>query len=267
MPEDAAAHGQHADAVRLEHGPVGGAAVATGADLAVVVDVLSFTTTVSVALTRGVDVLPFAWRDERAAAHAAAHDAALAVGRLEARADGAPRGAVSLSPAHLASLPDAELPARVVLPSPNGATLCTVLADGAAQVLTCCLRDRAAVAAHLAPLLRDGATLAVVAAGERWPDGSLRPAVEDLWGAGALLAALADLGVGGLSPEAEVARAAFGAVAGDLRGRLHACASGAELARAGFAADVDAAAALDTADLVPRLRDGVLAPVGRRHQG
>ena len=52
--------------VRLDHGPT--AADVVRADLVVVVDVLSFTTSVTVAVERGMQVLPFGWRDERAAA-------------------------------------------------------------------------------------------------------------------------------------------------------------------------------------------------------
>ena len=55
-----------------------------GADVAVVVDVLSFTTTLTIAVGQGTRVFPFGWKDDRAAAHAAEKDAVLAVGRLEA---------------------------------------------------------------------------------------------------------------------------------------------------------------------------------------
>ena len=56
--------------VRFDWGPTGAAAIAEGADVAVVVDVLSFTTTLCVAVERGMTVLPYPWKDERAAAYA-----------------------------------------------------------------------------------------------------------------------------------------------------------------------------------------------------
>ena len=84
--------------------------------------------------------------------------------------------------------------------------------------------------------------MAVVAAGERWPDDSLRPAVEDLWGAGAVLSALAARGRPGFSPEARAARATYDAIGTDLPAALHACAGGQELDAIGFGADVDVAA-------------------------
>lgn len=242
------AHTQASYAVRLEWGPTGAEAVAAGADVAVVVDVLSFTTTLTVALDRGMTVLPYAWRDERAAAYAVEHDAVLAVGRHEARRDGVGSG-VSLSPAAMAAVTGVE---RVVLPSPNGSSIAFGLRDAGCTVVGASLRNAAAVARWLP----DGATVAVVAAGERWPDGSLRPAVEDLWGAGAVLSALvasrrAD--PGRLSPEARLAVTAYDAVAGRLTDELLACASGRELVAAGFASDVWIAAEPDVSEVVPVL--------------
>ncbi len=244
----AAAHGQRGRQVRLEWGPTGGAAVAAGADWAVVVDVLSFTTTLCVAVERGITVHPYRWKDERAAAHAASLGAELAVGRFEALEAGS--GGVSLSPAALGR---AEGVDRIVLPSPNGSTISLVLAGVGARVVGASLRNATAVARWLAPQVAEGAVLAVVAAGERWPDGTLRPAVEDLWGAGAVLDALVDLGVTGLSPEAEVACDAFRAVRPRLAERLLACAGGQELAAVGFADDVAVAAELDVSRVVPVL--------------
>ena len=101
--------------------------------------------------------------------------------------------------------------------------------------------------------------LTVIAAGERWPDGSLRPAVEDLWGAGAVLAALVDLGVTGLGPEARVAEQAFRAVEPELGAALRSCASGRELVAQDFAEDVAIAGELDADGCVPVLADGFFA--------
>ncbi|CAB4688773.1 MAG: 2-phosphosulfolactate phosphatase [Actinobacteria bacterium] len=250
------AHRQSSHQVRLEWGPTGADAIAEGADIAVVVDVLSFTTTLCVALEQGIRVLPFAWRDERAAAYADAHDAVLAVGRHEARRDGA-RG-VSLSPETLLGARGIE---RLVLPSPNGSALCARLADRGVQVVGACLRNRSAVAAWLAPQLAEGAVVAVLPAGERWPDGTLRPAIEDLWGAGAVLDALP---TGRRSAEAAAASRAFVAVGDDLAAQLLDCASGRELVEASYAADVRIAAELDVADVVPLLGADGFAPAPER---
>ena len=256
-------HGQEAYAVRLDWGPTGGAAVARGADVAVVVDVLSFTTTLGIAVARGTRVHPFPWKDERAVAFAAERRAVLAVGRFEAA--GLTDPPPSLSPAQLLASAPVE---RLVLPSPNGSTLCAALSSPvevrgapatstgtkAPVVVGASLRNRSAVARWLAPRLADGAVVACVPAGERWPDGSLRPGIEDLWGAGAVLDALDLTGVR-VSPEAEHAAAAYATVAGNLRARLDACASGRELVAAGFGADVEAAAVVDAEDVVPLLTD------------
>ena len=137
---------------------------------------------------------------------------------------------------------------RVVLPSPNGSAIAFALADAGVTVVGASLRNAPAVAQWLRA--RPEVRVCVVAAGERWPDGQLRPAVEDLWGGGAVLAGL---GVTGLSPEAAAAVAAFRAVEGRLADVLPQCASGRELVEDGFAADVDVAAAYDVSDVVPLL--------------
>ncbi|MCF6378385.1 2-phosphosulfolactate phosphatase [Nocardioides KLBMP 9356] len=237
-------HDQSRSRVRMEWGPTG--ATAVPADYAVVVDVLSFTTTLSVALERGIEVFPFRWRDARAAEHAMRHGATLAVGRFEALSRGNARH-VSLSPASLAEVEGIE---RLVLPSPNGSTIAFALADTGAQVVGACLRNAGAVARWLAPRVADGASVVVVPAGERWYDDTLRPAVEDLWGAGAVLDALGhDDEVA--SPEARMAAAAWRAV--QLPDDLLTCASGVELAEAGFVADVEIAGQRDVSEVVPVL--------------
>ncbi|WP_018330974.1 2-phosphosulfolactate phosphatase [Actinomycetospora chiangmaiensis] len=221
--------------LRCEWGPDGGALVAAGADVAVVVDVCSFTTTTSVALDRGIAVIPSAVR--------AGPPGVVVAGR---RAE----GGLSLSPVSVRSA--AVVPDVMVLPSPNGSTISAALADRVPTVLAACLRNASAVAAWLAA--RPELVVAVVPAGERWPDGGLRVAVEDLWGAGAVLSTL----VGdSAAPEARVAAAAFDAVRPRLTAELRACASGRELTELGFAADVEVASELDTSTVVPLLVDGV----------
>ena len=240
------AYRQPAHDVRVGWGPTGAAALAT--PVTVVVDVLSFTTTLTVALDRGMTVYPFRWKDERAAAYAAARDAVLAQGRSA-------RSGVSLSPQSVRAATGVE---RLVLPSPNGSAIAFGLAGVGATVVAASLRNRSAVARWLVDRPRP---IGIVPAGERWPDGSLRPAVEDLWGAGAVVAALVDLGVGGLSPEARVAEHAFRAVAPRLAEELHACVSGQELAGMGFPGDVDVAAELDRSDVVPVLESDAFVDV------
>lgn len=247
-------HGQARFGVRMEWGPVGAAATVEDAGIAVVVDVLSFTTTLTVAVEQGAEVFPYRWRDRSAVDHARAHNATLAVGRLEARDRGG-RDQVSLSPS---SLQRATGLKRVVLPSPNGSSISFGLAESGAMVVGACLRNRRAAAAWVrARMVRqEVSTVTLVAAGERWGDGSLRPAVEDLWGAGAVIAALADLGADAMSPEARSAAAAFREVESSLCTALRECSGGVELARAGFAEDVVVAADLDSSTCVPVL-DGV----------
>ena len=147
-------------------------ALADEADVAVVVDVLSFATSVTVALEIGATVLPYPWRDDSAVAFAQRHGAVLAVGRSQTGT-----GRVSLSPAEMRA--HAPSGGAVVLPSPNGSTIARRLASGTTTCVAACLRNAEAVADWLDGRFPHPARVAVVAAGERWPDDSLRPAVED----------------------------------------------------------------------------------------
>jgi 2-phosphosulfolactate phosphatase len=250
----------------MEWGLRGAQEILPDADYAVVVDVLSFTTAVSVALDQDTDVFPYPWRDQSAVAFASRHQAVLATGRAEAALGGVAsrdasgdHPAVSLSPASIRAAPGLD---RLVLPSPNGSALSAALAGSGKQVVAACLRNRTAVAAWLANRHRDPAhapVIGVVAAGERWPDETLRPAVEDLWGAGAVIAALEGLGVSGLSPEGQAAAAAWRVIEAAPATALASCVSGAELIDSGFGVDVVIAGELDTSECVPVFREGRFA--------
>jgi 2-phosphosulfolactate phosphatase len=242
-------HGQAAYGRRFDWGLTGARALVRDArpgDIAVVVDVLSFTTTLTVALERGIAVYPYPWATQDATAYADQRGAVLARGRRE----GLSTGSVSLSPRSFEGV-DATGIDGVVLPSPNGSSIAFALADAGVTVVGACLRNAPAVGRWLTSTV---GRISLVAAGERWPDGALRPASEDLWGAGAVLSALvADLADEGASPEARSAVGAFAAVRDDLPSALAGCASGRELVEAGFADDVTVAAQYGVSEVVPLL--------------
>ncbi|SER94679.1 2-phosphosulfolactate phosphatase [Lentzea xinjiangensis] len=212
--------------LRLEWGPQGVAAL-RDCDVLVVVDVLSFTTSVDLVVGNGGQVRPSRWT---------------------------PTSGRPLRPASLTGATG-----LVEMPSPNGSNLCAAAAETGAHVLAACLRNAPAVAARAAEL---GETIGVVPAGERWgldvlgsgprEFGPLRPCVEDHLGAGAVLAALS----GKASPEALLAVAAFRGT--DVAAAVRECGSGRELVENGHAADVDLAVRLGVSDAVPVLVDGVL---------
>lgn len=221
--------------VRCEWGENGVSHLAPISDVVIIVDVLSFSTCVEIAVSREAMVIPCRWKDERAAGLAASLEAELADSK---RSD----SAYSLSPASLTGIPKGT---RLVLPSPNGATL--TLAAQPTPVLAGCLRNAGAVASVARQY---GCKIAVIPAGERWKDdGSLRPAFEDLIGAGAIISHLD----GWQSPEALVALAAFRAVESELDHALRQCSSGKELLEWGFASDVMLAAQLNVSTCVPVL--------------
>lgn len=209
------------------------------ADAFVVVDVLSFSTCVDVACSNGAQVFPFPIHDREAAQREAGRRNAELAGK---RSDKTAR--FSLSAPTLQYIPDGT---RLVLPSPNGSHISFAAKEK--PVFAGCLRNATAVATEVMKTVGDG-TLAVIPAGERWKDGSLRPAIEDLIGAGAVISAL----TGSLSPEAIVARDAFHSVQSDLFDRLKHSVSGIELCEHGFPQDVEIAAALNVSTCTPVLQ-------------
>jgi 2-phosphosulfolactate phosphatase len=237
---------------RLEWGTEGLRRLVRPSEVVVVVDVLTFSTAVDVAVARGALVFPCRWRDHRAESLAREAGADLAVGRGQVD----PAHPYSLSPVTLRALTPG---ARLVLPSPNGATLAALAAETGATVLTGCLRNAGAVARAARAL---GDTLTVIAAGERWNggDGSLRPAAEDLIGAGAILAAWEPRAP---SPEARIAIAAFQAAAPTLGHFLTECTSARELDEQGFARDVAIAAGVNVSETAPLLSGGAFTTADR----
>ncbi len=241
-------HAQASHRIRFDWGPQGAQQVP--ADIAVVVDVLSFTTALTIAVERGIEVFPHPVYDTSAKELAFRHGAALAVRRFEALSLRDARH-ISLSPVSLMKATGVD---RLVLPSPNGSRISADYAESGAAVIGACLRNAGAAASHIAERLGPRGTVVVIAAGEQWPDGSLRPAAEDLWGAGAVLTGLATaLGDDLLSPEAHIAANAFTAVRPRLAEQMNACASGRELAERGFAQDVEIAAEYAVSPAVPHL--------------
>jgi 2-phosphosulfolactate phosphatase len=243
--------------VHVEWGHIGAALAAERGDICVIVDVLSFSTTMSIATEAGGVALSYSGEELDAMGGRAAAEAqlrAVVIGKERAFIP----GRYTLSPASLRSMRAGE---RVVFTSLNGA-LCTAAATSAPELLIGSLRNRSATAALVAQRLHrvPNSRCTVIACGEQWTsfsaDAGLRPSIEDWLGAGAIAGALADLGHQ-LSPEAELAAAAFGVESQRMPQTLGACVSGRELIERGFDDDVRLAGEIDSSPTtVKRSSDG-----------
>ena len=217
----------------------------------VIVDVLAFSTAVVLTTARGGTALSYsaAELDEMGGREQAA---ALLHAEVVAKDRAATTARFSLSPASLSTITTGD---RLIFTSLNGAA-CTAAAAAAPVVVIGALTNAAAVARTLGTMLDEGLAprCTIVPCGERWtsvsgePD-SLRPSIEDLLGAGAIVDALSDRV---RSPEADLAAAGHRSVDGRLVDVLRRSISGRELIERGFPDDVELAAALDSSDAVPR---------------
>jgi 2-phosphosulfolactate phosphatase len=236
--------------VHVEWGATGAALAAGRGDVVVVVDVLSFSTTLSIAVSRDFTCLVYSDAEIESLG-----GPAMAAIRLGAKPLGKRRavgpGQVSLSPA---SLLTAEPGRRVVFTSLNGATVVSAAAKAPALLVGAPRNATACAELAAQSLARTMAgRITVVACGERWTSvepgvEGMRPAVEDWLGAGAICAALAELGYS-LSAEARLAAATWRAPT--ALEDLAECVSARELCAGGFASDVKLALEVDADTLVP----------------
>ena len=169
---------------RLDWGRHGTHQAVERGDVLVIVDVLSFSTAATTAVyyggiiypcTQDEDIVAFA---QRIGGEAASHR----------RRDVPEKGRFSLSPS---TYIDIEPGTRVVLASPNGAT-CSRYARQVPYLFVGALVNAQAVARAIFQVVEEQRlNVTVIACGERWKasteDGTLRVAVEDYLGAGAIL--------------------------------------------------------------------------------
>lgn len=209
--------------VRLEWGLSAVDYLASDADCAVVVDVMSFSTCVSLAVDKGARIYPYPWKDQSALEYGMKIGANTA--SLDRRFSG--KG-YSLSPASIQNISAGE---RLVLPSPNGSAISFRARDKKIAVFSGCFRNMSATS----NACRDFKRILVIPCGERWPDNSLRPSLEDYAAAGGIIAAL---GRDNMSPEAHAAVAAYQYHKKHNLELLHQCSSATELRQRGFEEDI-----------------------------
>lgn len=203
-------------------------------DVFIIVDVLSFSTTVDIAVSNRALIFPYKYKDETSMLYSAQVNAELAsFERSKIR--------YSLSPVSLLEIaPETKL----VLPSPNGSELS--LSTGSIPTICACLRNCKSVAEYAMSI---GENITVIPAGEKWDDGSLRFALEDYLGAGAVISYLK----GNLSAESKAALQMFSLYKEKLHEAISESISGIELIEKAYEEDVEIASKLNASISVPLL--------------
>lgn len=222
--------------IRCEWGMDGLECLMGNVDAVIIVDVLSFSTCVDIVVAGNALVFPYDGELENLEEFAMAHNAQIACRKRTL-------DSLSLSPASLTTIP---ADTRLVLPSLNGSRLSK--RSQAPATFTACLRNARAVAHAVQSF---ASKICVIPAGEKWPNGNLRPAFEDMIGAGAVISNLE----GKRSPEASVCQQAFLTYKSDLLQILSSCSSGKELLQQNFFEDVRLASACDSSATVPILKN------------
>jgi len=237
-------------AVHVEWGVEAAMQGAQRGDVVVVVDVLSFSTTVCIALEQGASVLALSAAQIEAMGGrdvvAKRFDAHIVAKRRDD-----PKAKFTLSPASVGRVDAGD---KLVLTSLNGAAMVAAGASGR-PLLTGSLRSASATAQVAARQMaaQSASRITIVASAEHWSSVSpgvagIRPSIEDQIGAGAVSAGLANLGLE-LSAEADAAAALFTATSNRMEAMLFDCVSGRELVAGGFARDVELAAQIDVTNI------------------
>ena len=205
-------------------------------DIAVVVDVLTFSTVIDVALAARLKCFV-----PPVDASSSVYPGALWTGRREA-------GGISLSPDSMSGLPTG---CEVAFQSPNGGACVRSMLGQVLTVAIGCMRNAGAMADWIGT--RERARVALVACGERWPNRSMRPALEDWLGVGAIAVCLP---LSSLSVNACAARVAYLDAENRLDEVLYETRSGQELLERGYPADIKWTQAIDALRAVPIVTRG-----------
>lgn len=233
---------------RVEWGKRGAREAAERGDITIIVDVLSFSSTVVSAVSQGAIIYPYPPNlDGKKYAHKIGGEYIL--GRNEA----AILGKATLSPI---SFNQTHANNKYVLCSLNGA-FCTWIASKVPALLIGSLLNYKSVASVANDLRKKTNTnITIIPCGELWNDireneDGLRPSIEDYLGAGAILSEIE----GSKSPEAEVCIGAYLHSKHRIKDLIWESGSGRELRLKGFEDDVKHCSLLNKYKAVPILKD------------
>lgn len=216
--------------IRLEWGLSAVENLGSEVDCAIIVDVMSFSTCVSLAIDKGASIYPYPWKDASAIEYGKALGASTA--NIDRRFSGE---GYSLSPTSIKNISKG---VKLVLPSPNGSAVSFKASDAGITVFSGCFRNMTATADACRAFKR----ILLIPCGERWADGSLRPSIEDYVAAGGIIAALSRESC---SPEAQAAVAVWRHYHAHNLLLLRDCSSGVELIQRGFDEDVELCLEID----------------------